>query len=93
MFRFDKVATKQILDLCEAIMDSSFMEMEFIRAKYIRQSPNFSETLEFLRELNLIALKHNEIVPIGDYEALLAHLRQSQRREEVVRTFMRTHLL
>jgi hypothetical protein len=92
-FPFDKISVKQVTDFSEAIADASFMDIEFIKQKYERNSPNFADTIEFLRQSDLVTLSGSEIIPNKDYEAFLDQFKKSARPKEAVRELMLPRLL
>jgi len=75
------------------IADASLMKVEFIRRRYERDSPNFLETLDFMRQLGLVEVKADEAVITADYEAFLDQLNRSVQTEQTVREFMLSRLL
>lgn len=88
MYVFDKLSVKQILVFSEIIAESSLMQMEFIRAKYQRSALNFNETVEFLKELKLIAVRRNQILPKPKYQAFLQKLIASREKMQILQSFL-----
>lgn len=85
---FDKISVKQILVFSEIIAESSLMQMEFIRAKYQRSALNFNETVEFLKELKLIEVRRNQVLPKPGYKVFLQKLIVSREKIQILQSFL-----
>lgn len=93
MFEFNKISVNQILVLSETIDESSLMQREFIEGKYLRNAPNFGETVELLQELDLIKVRRNQVVLRPKYKAFLRDFRKSQQPKQIVKELIRNCLL
>lgn len=85
---FDKISVKQILVFSEIIAESSLMQTEFMRAKYLRSALNFNETIEFLKELKLIEVRRNQILPKLGYKVFLQKFIVSKKKIQMLQSFL-----
>lgn len=93
MSQFEEISVDQILVLSKTLAQSSLTHKEFVEAKYSRSAPNFDHTVEFLRELGLVAIRRNQIVIKPRYQAFLQELTKSRRPKEAVRELILGYLL
>jgi hypothetical protein len=90
---FDKISVKQILVFSEIIAESSLMQTEFIRAKYLRSALDFNETVEFLKELKLIEVRRSQILPKPGYKVFLRRFILSKGKMQLLKSFLVERLL
>ncbi len=93
MFDFERISLKQILNFSEIVGESSLLQKEFIKARYLETSLNFENTVEFLQKLKLIDVRGNDIVLASEYRAFLKEFNRVREREVRIKTFILTHLL
>ena len=92
MFQFEKISTNQLIVISQIINDLSLLRREFIEARFLRYASNFSETIEFLEDLNLIIIREQEIIPQTEYRKLLNELGDSQQTQKIIKSFF-IHIL
>jgi len=88
MLQLDKISVNQILVFSEVVSGSSLLQKDFIEEQYLRGAPNFGQTVEFLRELNLVDIADNKIVLKPSYERFLKNLRESQKPKETTKKYV-----
>lgn len=93
MFQFEKISVSQILVLSEIINESSLLQKEFIKSRYLRSALNFDEIFEFLRELNLIEERSGQIILKPKYRNLLKDIREAEKPKEILKNFIVNYLI
>ena len=87
MFPFEKLSAHQLIVISQIINETSLLRRDFIEARFTRDASNFSETIEFLVELNLIAINDQEIIAQPKYVKLLKELSESQQTPKIIKSF------
>jgi len=90
---FEKLTVKQIILFSEIIRTSTLLDIEFIQTKYLRDAPNFEETISFLLDLRLIEISNAKIIPLSTYRQFLIKLSQRVNRHIIIRDFFVNRLL
>jgi len=88
MLQLDKISVNQILVFSEVVSGASLLQKEFVEKQYQRGASNFDQTLEFLRELNLVDIAGNQIILKPSYEQFLKNLRESQKPRETTKKYV-----
>jgi len=84
----DKISLRQIRIFSEILSQSTLMQTEYIKKRYLENALNFDETANFLCDLNLIQLTRNQIRPKAEYRMLLKQLRNSAKSEQLINEFL-----
>jgi len=84
----DNISLRQIRIFSEILSQSTMMQTEYIRKRYLENALNFDETTNFLCDLNLIQLTRNQIRPKAEYRMLLKKLRNSAKSEQLINKFL-----
>ncbi len=85
LFQFDKISVNQILVISEILSEYSLLQKEVIEKQYQRSALNFSQTVDFLREIGLIEIIENQIVLESKYKQILQNLKESQQPRETIK--------
>jgi len=93
MFQFEKISANQLLVFSQVLSESALLQIELIEARFVRTALNFPETVEFLKELELVSVLDNEFVSKPKYKILLDELRKSQHPLQVMKSFIISCLL
>jgi hypothetical protein len=93
MFHFEKISLNQILSFSEVINNLSLLRLDLVKAKYLKTAQNFNETAEFLKEIALIKIKNNQIIPTKKYENFLNKLRTSKLQRKIAQKFILKSIL
>lgn len=93
MLKFERISLQQILNFSEIVSESSLLQKEFIKAKYLKVSVNFESTVDFLQELKLIDVRGKEIVLASEYKAFLKEFNRVKERERRTKRFILSHLV
>ena len=93
MFQFDKISLKQILVFSEIVNESTLLHREFLKDRFMKYAQNFDETVDFLKGIELVLVKSNQIIPQPKYKAFLKHFSKSRRQEEIMQEFVVTNLV
>jgi len=88
MFQFEKLSVNQILVFSEIVNESSLFQKEFVEKRYLRNSQNFGETVEFLQELNLIKISENNIILKPKYKRFLEDFKGAHKPREITKEFI-----
>lgn len=88
MDELDKISLRQIRIFSEILSQSTLMQTEYIKKRYLENALNFDETTSFLCDLNLIQLTRNQIRPKAEYRMLLKKLRNSAKSEQLINEFL-----
>jgi hypothetical protein len=84
MFSFKHISVNQIIVFSEIIAESTLLDREFIERRYLDHCRNFSDTIEFLREIGLIGIGGSKIVAKAKYKAFLKEFQNSDQPREMV---------
>jgi hypothetical protein len=88
MFSFNRISVKQILVFSETINELSVLQKELIEKRYLENAENFDKTLEFLKQLDLIDIKENRVIPEPDFKPLLVDLKKCQNQYLLIQQFI-----
>lgn len=88
MIQFEKISVSQILVFSQIINESSLMQKEFIKGRYLRSASNFDETFEFLCRLNLVEDKEGQVVLKPKFMHFLKSLKDAEIPKEMAKTFL-----
>ena len=93
MFNFEKISLNQILSFSEIINKLSLLRLDFVKAKYLKTAQSFSEKVEFLKEIALIKIKDNKIIPAKKYKAFLNDLIDAKLSRKMAQQFFLRSML
>lgn len=93
MFNFAKISVTQLLILSQILNESALLRIELIRARFIQIALNFLETIEFLKGLNLIEVKEDQVILKPKYIMFLNELQKSKQPELAMKSFTVSCLL
>jgi hypothetical protein len=88
MLLFDKISVNQILVFSEVVSGASLLQKEFLEKQYQRGASNFAQTLDFLRELNLVDIAGDQIILKLSYEHFLKNLIESPKPKETTKKYV-----
>jgi hypothetical protein len=88
MAHFDKLSVEQIFIFSEIIGESKLLQKEFIEKKFSKMAQNFSETVGFLEELDLIKISSNLIVLQPKFKLFLDSLTNTSQPKQMVKQFI-----
>lgn len=71
MINFERISWQQLLILCKVIHSSSSLSMRTIARWYNSESTNFSDTLDFLENIEVVKIEDNIIQPEMSFKRIV----------------------
>lgn len=88
MFHFENISLKNIVIFSDVLNNLSVLKKEFIGDIFLKTATNYEETINFLKDLNLIAMDKDYILPKQQYATFLNSFKKSSSRNDVTRDFL-----
>lgn len=86
--KLDKISLVQIRVFSEILSQSNLLQIDYIKKRYLEKARNFTETVNFLSDLNLIRIVKNQVRIKTEYSDLIRKCRNSTKTEKLISEFL-----